>query len=263
VHAATVVLAAGTLSTPLLLQASGLGGPAAGQNLHVHPSYFMSGVFDEEVHGWRGQILTSWCEEFAHVEEDHGFLVEAAPMGLGFWTGLTPWHDGAAHKRDQLRLPHVSGVWGFVRDHGAGRVEADAEGRPFATWDLDDPVDLAVVRRCHQELARLLRAAGAREIFTFLPGDPRWRDGEDFEAFLAVLGSLRAEDVFTLSAHQSGSCAAGSDPARSVVDGRGELHDVRGVWVVDASAFPTAPGVNPMVSIEAWASRTADRILGR
>ncbi|MFW3171588.1 GMC family oxidoreductase N-terminal domain-containing protein [Geodermatophilus sp. CPCC 206100] len=261
VHAPTVVLAAGTLSTPLLLQASGIGGPAVGENLHVHPSYFMSGVFDEPVHGWRGQILTSWCREFERVEQDHGFLVEAAPMGLGFWTGLTPWRDGAAHKQDQLRLRHVSGVWGFVRDHGAGSVTADAEGRPLAAWDLDDAVDLAVVRRCHQELARLLRAAGATEIFTFLPGDPRWRDGEDFEAFTARLGELRAEDVFTLSAHQSGSCAAGTDPERSVVDGRGRLHDVDGVWVADASAFPTAPGVNPMVSIEAYASRTAAFIL--
>ncbi|MDP5182508.1 GMC family oxidoreductase [Blastococcus sp. BMG 814] len=261
VHAPTVVLAAGTLSTPLLLQASGIGGPAVGENLHVHPSYFMSGVFDEPVHGWRGQILTSWCREFERVQEDHGFLVEAAPMGLGFWTGLTPWRDGAAHKQDQLRLSHVSGVWGFVRDHGAGRITADAEGRPLATWDLDDDVDLAVVRRCHQELARLLHAAGAREIFTFLPGDPRWREGEDFEAFVALLGDLRADEVFTLSAHQSGSCAAGTDPLRSVVDGRGRLHDVAGAWIADASAFPSAPGVNPMVSIEAYASRTAGFIL--
>ena len=45
------------------------------------------------------------------------------------------------------------------------------------------------------------------------------------------------------------------------VFGRGELHDTPGVWVGDASAFPTATGVNPMVSIMVLAERTADRIL--
>jgi choline dehydrogenase-like flavoprotein len=53
----------------------------------------------------------------------------------------------------------------------------------------------------------------------------------------------------------------GSSPDDAVADGRGELHDTRGVWVGDASAFPTATGVNPMVSIMVLAERTADRIL--
>ena len=64
------------------------------------------------------------------------------------------------------------------------------------------------------------------------------------------------------TAHQMGSCRMGSDPADSVADGRGELHDVRGVWIGDASAFPTAPGVNPMVSIMSLAHRTARELLG-
>ena len=48
----------------------------------------------------------------------------------------------------------------------------------------------------------------------------------------------------------------GSDPSSSVADGRGELHDTKGVWIGDGSAFPTAPGVNPMVAIMALAHRT-------
>jgi choline dehydrogenase-like flavoprotein len=261
VEAPIVVVAAGALASPVLLQRSGLGGPSVGRNLHVHPSYFVSGVYDEVVKGWAGQILTSVSHDFEHVEGEHGFVVEAAPMGLGFWTGLTPWHSGEQHKQEQLRLEHVSGVWGFVRDHGSGRVEGDAHGMPVVTWGLDDPVDLAVVRRTHQELARILRASGAEEIFTFLPSDPRWRQGDDFDAFLDTLGSLDAADILTLSAHQSGSCPTGLDPTTSVVNGRGRLHDCSGVYVADASALPTAPGVNPMVSIEAYARRTAEFIV--
>jgi choline dehydrogenase-like flavoprotein len=53
----------------------------------------------------------------------------------------------------------------------------------------------------------------------------------------------------------------GADPEASVADGRGELHDTKGVWVGDASAFPTAPGVNPMLTVMALARRTATHIL--
>jgi choline dehydrogenase-like flavoprotein len=53
----------------------------------------------------------------------------------------------------------------------------------------------------------------------------------------------------------------GTDPATSVADGRGQLHDVRGVWVGDASALPDAPGVNPMIGIMSLAFLTASRIL--
>ena len=60
-----------------------------------------------------------------------------------------------------------------------------------------------------------------------------------------------------------GSCRMGADPAASVADGRGELHDTKGVWIGDGSAFPTAPGVNPMISIMSLAHRTAENMLDR
>ena len=50
------------------------------------------------------------------------------------------------------------------------------------------------------------------------------------------------------------------DPATSVADPRGELHDTPGVWIGDASAFPTSSGTNPMITIMALARRTAEAI---
>jgi choline dehydrogenase-like flavoprotein len=57
-----------------------------------------------------------------------------------------------------------------------------------------------------------------------------------------------------------GSCRMGVDPDTSVAGPWGELHDVKGVWIGDASAFPTASGVNPMITIMALAHRTAEAI---
>jgi choline dehydrogenase-like flavoprotein len=52
----------------------------------------------------------------------------------------------------------------------------------------------------------------------------------------------------------------GRDPETSVPNPLGELHDTHGVWIADASAFPTAFGVNPMVTIMALAHRTTAAI---
>jgi choline dehydrogenase-like flavoprotein len=52
----------------------------------------------------------------------------------------------------------------------------------------------------------------------------------------------------------------GEDPETSVASPWGELHDTKGVWIGDASAFPTSSGTNPMVSIMALAHRTAEAI---
>jgi choline dehydrogenase-like flavoprotein len=89
-----------------------------------------------------------------------------------------------------------------------------------------------------------------------------WRIGDDLEAFIARAQRLPAGagGLTVFSAHQMGSCRMGSDPQTSVADPSGQLHDTPGVWIGDASAFPTPSGTNPMISIMALASRTADNI---
>ncbi len=72
--------------------------------------------------------------------------------------------------------------------------------------------------------------------------------------------SLAPREFGIFTAHQMGSCRMGSDPETSVANPLGELHDTPGVWIGDASAFPTASGVNPMVTIMALAHRTAGAI---
>jgi choline dehydrogenase-like flavoprotein len=65
------------------------------------------------------------------------------------------------------------------------------------------------------------------------------------------------------TAHQMGSCRMGADPEDSVANPDGELHDTPGVWIGDASAFPTASGTNPMISVMALAHRTAEALAAR
>jgi choline dehydrogenase-like flavoprotein len=159
-------------------------------------------------------------------------------------------------------LPHMAPFISVQRDHGSGEVVLDPYGRGAVRWSLSDQVDRRVFIRATQELARLHAAAGAERILTLHRRRTAWDAGEDLEGFLAGLESVSYDDgeVTVFSAHQLGSCRMGADPATSVADGRGQLHDTDGVWIGDASAFPTASGVNPMITVMALARRTATAI---
>jgi choline dehydrogenase-like flavoprotein len=263
VNAPTVVVACGSVESPGLLLRSGIGGPAVGQHLRLHPAYLMPGIYDEPVEGWRGQIQSLVSDVYADLEDGYGFLFEATSMHPGIVSASMPWESGKAHKELMQPFRWLAPFITVARDHGEGEVVLDDFARPLVRWGLNDEVDRRLAVRAHLELARLHKAAGASQIFTLHSREVRWRQGEDFEDYLSRLESASYGpcDVACFTAHQMGSCRMGSDPDDSVADGRGELHDVRGVWIGDASAFPTAPGVNPMVSIMALAHRTADELL--
>jgi choline dehydrogenase-like flavoprotein len=242
---------------------SGIGGQAVGKYLRLHPAYSVNGIYDDPVDGWQGQIQSLVSDHFAGIEDGYGFLIEATGIFPGLWGASMPWVDGADHKRQMAKLRFMAPFITVQRDHGSGEVVIDDLGRAVVRWDLDDPVDRRVAVRANMELARLQKAAGAAEIFTLHHDRIAWQRGDDFEAFLrrieeAPYGPL---DITCFTAHQMGACRMGRDPSTSVADGRGELHDTKGVWIGDASAFPTAPGVNPMISIMSLAHRTADHVV--
>jgi choline dehydrogenase-like flavoprotein len=263
VTAPTVVVACGAIESPALLLRSGIGGPAVGRHLRLHPAAVVVGVYSEKIEGWIGQIQSALSDQFKRCEDEHGFLIEAVGLTPAIQAMSLPWVDGRQHKETIGRIfKHSAPFVSVARDHGEGRVVIDDHGRALTRWSFDDEVDARLFRRAMVELAKLHRAVEAREIVTFYQEPISWREGDDFDAFLAEIesGSLAANDVVAFTAHQMGSCRMGSDPAQSVADGRGELHDAGGVWIGDGSAFPTAPGVNPMISIMSLAHRTAANI---
>jgi choline dehydrogenase-like flavoprotein len=265
VDAPTVVVGCGAVESPALLLRSAIGGPAVGKHLRLHPAAIVNGVYDDLIEPWIGQIQSEVSDHFAGCDGDHGFLIESVGAMPGINAGGIPWCTGERHKREFARtFRHQAPFLSVARDHGEGEVVLDPHGQPLVRWSLTDEVDRRLMVKAHVELARLQCAAGAPEIRTLHAEELCWRrdSGEDFEAFIERIeqAAYGPADVTLFTAHQMGSCRMGADPADSVADGDGQLHDVRGVWIGDASAFPTAPGVNPMVSIMSLAHRTAGRI---
>jgi choline dehydrogenase-like flavoprotein len=174
-----------------------------------------------------------------------------------------PWVSGRQHKNDMSRSAVVSGMVLLIRDHGHGRVTIDAAGNPVHEYPFTDATDQRTFRHGLRQLCILHEAAGAQEIVTLHRKKLAWTRGEDLAAFADRVhhAPLTPYDHATFSLHHMGSARMGRDPMTSVADPWGQLHGTPGVWIGDASAFPTASGTNPMLTTMALAHRTAEAIL--
>ena len=158
----------------------------------------------------------------------------------------------------------------LARDGPEGRVTIDARGEPVFDYRLN-PRDRRNLTRGLQEAARIHRAAGAVRISTLHMEDLAVGDGtspigqNEFDAFLERVGKAGVGEnrLALFTAHPMGSARAGRDPKTSAAKPTGECHEVRNLWIGDGSIFPTAPGVNPAISIMGMALRTAGFIRER
>lgn len=189
-------------------------------------------------------------------------------MMPGLSMNFLPWHSGAQFKERALRYTHTQGHIVLCREKEPGRVRID----PGTGKLLIDYVPSAIDRKHILEgiigLCKVLYTMGAKEISTPTVGAPVWRRDETSGApaadgwaadarFVAFLDALKGRglplDASTFgSAHQMGTCRMGSSPAHSVVDQRGEVWGCQGLYVADASVFPSASGVNPMLTTMAF-----------
>ena len=265
VDAPVVVVACGSLESPALLLRSGIGGPAVGQNLRLHPCVAIIGLHAEDLRAWWGAPHAGLCDEFANVSDGYGFLIEGAQYAPGITGSAVPWTSATAHKEMMEQVRFGASYIALTRDHGHGQVTIDANGEALPPYSVTDELDIANLHQGMDTIVRLHRAAGAQQIMSLAAGLPTWRVGDDLDAFIERIQRipLRAGGHRLFSAHQMGTCRMGTDPQTSVAGPWGELHDTAGVWIGDGSAFPTPSGTNPMISIMALAHRTAEAIAGR
>lgn len=262
IRARTVALAGGSILSPALLLRSGIATGTAGRTLHLHPVTAIAGVYDEPLDPWSGVPQSVLSEAFAEVDGRWGFRVETAPTHPGLIASGVTWSSAEGHRRSMAEASRTAAFLAIVRDRSTGTVDLDRAGSVRVRYWPGAP-EQALMRRAMIELARIHRAAGAvRQEALATPG-VRHDPGGDFDAFLRRLSrvEVRPNRLLLFTAHQMSSCRIGRDPGRSVAGPDGEVHGVRGLWIADASAFPTASGVNPMLSVMALARRTAGRIL--
>lgn len=265
VRARAVVAAGGALETPALLRRSGLGGPAVGQHLRLHPVGAAFGLFDDEIRPWEGTMQAIYSDEHADLDGGYGLKYETTAIHPGLVAAALPWRGAEAHALLIGDLRRTVALGALVRDRDAGEVRVDREGRPVVRYRLS-AYDARHVRAGILGAARILAAAGARRVVSLHAAGAEYRPGrgtlEGFAAALDRAGWARGRCPLH-SFHQLGSVRMGSSPQRSGCDPEGVVWGIRDLVMCDASTFPTASGVNPMVTIEAIAHLNASALAAR
>jgi choline dehydrogenase-like flavoprotein len=248
------IVAGGAFGTPELLLRSGLGGDQVGRNLHIHPACWVGARYEQEVRGWEGVMQSYYMDEW----ESERVLLEATFTPLAFGGA---WLQGAgrAHQEAMLDFGHIGSIGVQVADTSAGRVRATAgDGSLRATYRLTDDD----ARRFIFGIARAAEvhfAAGATEVYPNIPraGVLRRDDLAEFEATRFKASELRLEAF-----HPMGTARISADEDKGVCDLEGAVRGVDGLYVADASLFPSAVHVNPMMTIIAFAKRVAAGVAG-
>ena len=278
VRAPQVVVAGGALRTPGVLERSGVAHAALGRHLAIHPVPVLAARYEQPVDMWRGTMQGARCAEFLRPADGRStYIVESAPGHPGLLALAFPWRGTDTHA-ELLRAARVwAPVVAVTRDGGSGRVSLTRSGRVRIDYRLD-AVGIATLRHALGSMARLSRAAGARELIALGTRPVRFggtlrRGASDERAFTVYLDALASFDFrpnrgTVFSAHQMGTARMGADPRAHVCDPEGRVRRspqpgdrIDGLYVADASLFPTGIGVNPMITVMALARRVARTVL--
>jgi len=254
-RARNVVVAGYAIETPRLLLNSasarypdGLANRSGlvGKYLTVQSNQAVWGVMDEEIRSYKAPPSPAITEHWNYEDKGKDFHGGYCYMAQGplpqLWGGTQSgsrglWGEGLMAEMQNYN--HVAGLKnvGEYMPQERNRVtlaeERDQYGLPIPriTYSLCDN-DKALARHSVKFMRQALEAAGGREI---------WEQWDD-------------------TCHLNGTARMGDDPETSVVDADCRSWDIPNLWVCDGSVFPTVGGVNPSLTIQAVALRTADRI---
>lgn len=251
-----VIVAGYSIETPRLLLMSacpshedGLANSSGlvGKNLMIHSANTVFGRFPEPVRQYKAPPASTITQDFYETDPANdyvrGFSIETVgPLPIQFAQnligGLGLW--GRELRETMLDYNHYAGL-GLVGE----TLPQERNGVTLHPEERDQyGLPIPVVTFSWSENDQKLFEAGTR------------RERE-------ILEAAGAEATFTVddTAHLMGACRMGDDPTTSVVDPNCRAWDVPNLYVCDGSVFVTSSAVNPSLTIQAIAARTADHLI--
>jgi long-chain-alcohol oxidase len=297
-----VISSAGAIHTPALLLRSKIavdigGVQGIGSNLRLHPCTVIIAKFDKDetddsspphpqsqshsqpvVQAWNGPIMSKYSTQLAEWNgSGYGAVVYNVSPHPGMFAAGLPWNSGADMKRLLADFEKSVCALVLVRDRGSGQVKIDGAGAPRIVYALAEE-DKETMLGGMKLACRALKAAGATAVSLINGQEYQFKkkmdngignnggnnntfddDGEEAEFEHWLNADMTVPDRDLVCAHQMGTAALGT-----VLDGdTGECKSVSGLYVCDASCFPTSLGVNPMITVYGIANMISNGIAKR
>jgi len=270
VRSRAVIVACGAIHTPALLKRSGLQNPNIGKHLTLHPATAVFGIFDEELKPWEGVMQALYSDQYRDLHGGYGLKFETAANHPHLYVPFSPWRGAGDHLDLMQAMSSSVPIGVLLRDRDGGEVRVGRDGEPVVRYKLS-AFDAAHLRTGIDGATQILEAAGARRIFSsqnkWVSYDPG-AGGSSATARSRFMADVDAAgygpgQVMLASFHIMGSVRMGGSPATSACDPFAQTWDVRDLYVMDGSSFPSASGVNPQISIQAIAHMSARGLAAR
>ena len=258
VKAPIVILAAGPIQTPILLLRSGIANSSGqvGKNFACHPTMSLTAEFDKEVGDFHGATHSLSMDKHI-LPEDGGYVLLNAiqePVEASFQ--VEP-GTGKPYVQYMRRYKNTIRLITLIHDRNQGEVTWK-DGIKEIKYSVDDG-DFEHMKKGLKTNARVLFASGARRVY--IPASQRVviENKRQVDSVIDALKNEPARYRYT-SFHPQGTCRMGSNPAKSVVNTKGESHDVKNLYIADASILPTSHGYPISLTVYALSSYIADQI---
>lgn len=225
-----LVLAAGSFGTSkILLQSEQYARtPDLGKRISCHPQYMTYAFFDEKIDSFKGAFQS--VKSFDTSLRRKGIKFEnvfAPPIA----TAMLFDELGTAHQNIMMKYRNMSSIEVAVRDEASGQLRVQG-----SKLIVDKKITHADRQKADHGLALV------REMY----------DG------LGAKHVVQCKQGFGL--HLMGGCAIGSDSGHSVVAPDFRIHGQKNIFIADSSVFPSAPGLNPSLTIMALSHLAAQEI---
>jgi choline dehydrogenase-like flavoprotein len=254
-----------------------------GRNLMFQLFTLGAGVFADDVHTWMGPSSTFTLDDFVGPDQTPDGRAAARAAGLPYLKGGICEVGGGVHLLEEAGLyTAFPNAWGKpfkaamrasqLRVHTAGlsmigedvpqlanQVDLDPQIRDVYGYPVPrithsaHPFELAASSHYGPKLAAICQAAPGVLRASWLPVGALAETTGGFNSPYAGAAA---------TAHIMGTARMGDDPATSVVDAHGAMHDLDNVFVTDGSVFVSSGGFNPTLTIMALALRAARQITG-
>jgi choline dehydrogenase-like flavoprotein len=244
-------------------------GPAfhLGRHMLFHYQTNGVGIFKQRIHGERGASVTNGMADFRGVTEGGTGLAPDRPLAgiIEFGTSSEPIGSGksalqaldiAANTGSPIGLKDLMVESPFHAHIGVMIVQAEDAPQPTNRVDLDptvrDVFGLPVVRLTYKNHRFELDAATHYKPLLI---DVMRRAGAQFGFVDPTMG------VPPRSRHVLGGLRIGDDPADSVCDRFGKLHDVDNLYCMDGGVMPSGSGYNPTLTLISLALRATANLV--
>jgi choline dehydrogenase-like flavoprotein len=253
VRAGKFVVAAGAVSSPFLLQRSGIGGGLpVGRQASFNMGAPLTAEFEHDLDAYDGL-------QISHVglpPEQRGWVFETwwnPPVSQAL--NMPGWFSD--HYENMRRYRRLMAVGALVGTERNGRIGRALTGGPAVHY-VPTPGDMRKLADGLVELGQILFAAGAKAVMLNAWEYYRFTSPNGLYELPSIMSDPSRVTLGT--GHPEGGNAIGSDPGRSVVDPQFRVHGYSNLFVCDASVFPTSITVNPQLTTMSLAQYAAPLI---